>query len=88
MHLEGFALVIKMLTCFDSVRIFYIFSVVVQSYVKRGFWLSNELYFTEQAFFTEQTCVCVCVCGVMYVYGWYVCVIADADIFLYFCESM
>ena len=51
--MEGVVPVIKMLACFDSVRIFYIFSMVVQSNVKRGFRLSDILYFAEHTFTTE-----------------------------------
>ena len=50
MLIEGVAPVLKTLACFSSVRIFYIFSVVVQCNVKRGFRLSNILYFAEQTF--------------------------------------
>ena len=39
--------VVKMFACFDSVRISYILSVVVQSYPKWGFQLSDILYFAE-----------------------------------------
>ena len=37
-----------MLTCFDSVRAFYIRSVIVQSYVRRAFRLSDIVNFEEQ----------------------------------------
>ena len=37
MLMEDVVLIIKMFSCFDSVRIFYILSVVVQSYVKKSF---------------------------------------------------
>ena len=40
--------VVKMFACFDSVRTFYIFTVVVQSYGKRGIRLSDIMYFAGQ----------------------------------------
>ena len=45
---KGVVSVVKMSICLDSVRIFYILSVIVQSYVKRGFQLlSDMLYLAE-----------------------------------------
>ena len=43
MLMEGAVPVVIMLTCLDSVRIFHILAVVVQSYMKRGFRLSDIL---------------------------------------------
>ena len=48
--MEGVVPVVKMLTCFDSVRVFYILSVVVQSYMKRDLRLFDILYFTKLTF--------------------------------------
>ena len=50
MLMEDVVPVVKMFACFDSVRIFYILSVVVQSYAKRSLWLSDILYFAGQTF--------------------------------------
>ena len=48
MLMEEVVPVVKIFSCFDSVRMFYILSVVVQSYVERGFQLSYIPYFAEQ----------------------------------------
>ena len=50
MLMEDLFPVVNMFACSDRVSIFYILSVVVQSYVKRNFRLSNILYFAEQTF--------------------------------------
>ena len=50
MLMEDVVPVVKMFACFDSVRIFYILFVVVQSYPKWGFQLSDILYFAEHIF--------------------------------------
>ena len=48
--MEDVVTVVKMLACFDSERIFYILSVVVQFYVERSFCLSDILCFADQTF--------------------------------------
>ena len=40
----------QMFACFDNIRIFFIFYVIVQSYVKSGFRISDILYFAEKTF--------------------------------------
>ena len=40
MIMEDVDSVIEMFACVDSLRIFYILSVIVQSYEKMSFWLS------------------------------------------------
>ena len=50
MLIEGMVPVVKMLACFDNVRIFYILSAFVQSYVERVFRLPEIPYFAEQTF--------------------------------------
>ena len=50
MLMEDVVQIVKMFACFDNVSIFYIFSLVVQSYVERGFRLSDILYFAGKIF--------------------------------------
>ena len=51
MFMEDVVPVVKIFACFDSAMIFYILSVVVQSYGKKGLRLSDILYFAEQTFY-------------------------------------
>ena len=66
--MENVVQVFKMLTRFDRVRIFYILSVVFQSYMKRGFWLSDKL---QRIYIKIFFCLGACKgCGGNYLFAW------------------
>ena len=57
MHVEDVVPVVKMFACFYSATTFYILSVVVESYRKRGLLLSDVLHFAEHTFYEVNNIV-------------------------------